>query len=130
LAALLFCARYLMAPQAWSDRLVRVAFWSLNGGLALMVGLDLFPAGVLQLWAVLEHGLWYGRSLAFVQGTSFQTLTWLRAVGGPIFVVGGLLPLAWFTLSRYRMLKPACGALMEPVPAAPEPADEEFIPQK
>jgi nitric oxide reductase subunit B len=86
-----------------------------------MVVLDLFPAGLLQLWAVLEHGLWYGRSPEFIQGTTFQTLTWLRAVGGPIFVVGGLLPLAWFTLSRYRMLKPASAPLASP--ALPTPVE-------
>src|SRR5262249_28873662 len=30
IAAVLFCARYLIKPDAWSDRLLRVSFWSLN----------------------------------------------------------------------------------------------------
>lgn len=105
LAAILFCARYLVDGQRWNGTVNRIAFWSLNLGLALMVLLDLFPAGVLQLGVVLEQGLWAGRSQEFIQGDAFQTLTWLRAIGGPIFVVGGVTPIAWFVMSRARWLK-------------------------
>jgi nitric oxide reductase subunit B len=106
LAALVFVGRYLVRPERFPDRLMRIAFWSLNVGLALTVLLDLLPAGVLQLDAVLEKGFWFARSQAFIDSPAFQTLTWMRAVGGPIFVVGGLVPIAWFALSRARSLKP------------------------
>jgi len=31
-------------------------------------------------------------------------LTWLRAIGGMVFLFGGVLPLVWFILSRGRVL--------------------------
>ena len=35
----------------------------------------------------------------------FQTLTYFRSVGIVVFVVGGLLPLVWFILSRAFRLR-------------------------
>lgn len=102
IAALVFCARYLISSEQWNDGLLAVAFWSLNIGLLLMVVLDLFPLGVLQLQATLEQGLWHSRSLEFVNGQAFQLLTWLRAVGGYVFTLGGVFPIAWFMISRRR----------------------------
>lgn len=107
LAAILFCARYMIPAVQWNAVLIRRAFWSLNIGLALMVVMDLFPVGVHQLITVLEHGLASGRSQAYVQGELFQTLTWARIVGGSLFVLGGVLPLAWFVLTRWPRIKPA-----------------------
>lgn len=106
IAALLFCSRHLVQPARWNAPLLRVAFWSLNLGLGLMVLLDLLPAGVLQLDAVLEHGLWYARSQEWLLATPFQTLTWMRSIGGALFVLGGVVPLLVFTLSRWRSLRP------------------------
>ncbi len=105
IAAVLFCSRYLIAPQAWDARLLRRIFWSLNLGLMLMVAIDLFPVGIAQLNDVLAHGLWHARSQAFVQGDLFQTLTWARIIGGALFVLGGVLPLAWFMATRAYSLK-------------------------
>ena len=62
--------------------------------------LDLFPAGIYQLMIVLQDGLWYARSQEVIQGTVFQTLTYFRSLGGAVFVIGGVLPLIWFVLSR------------------------------
>jgi nitric oxide reductase subunit B len=100
IAAGVFCARSLLPPGAWNGPLLRVSFWSLNVGLLLMVLLDTLPVGVAQLALVLERGLAAARSEAFIQSELFQTLTWLRAVGGVLFFFGGVLPLAWFMLSR------------------------------
>lgn len=105
IAAMLFCARYVVPLDRWSERATRVIFWSLNLGLMLMVVLDLFPLGVLQFQDVLEHGLWHARSLAFVEGPEFQQLTWLRAIGGYVFVFGGVVPLWWFVASRWRAVR-------------------------
>lgn len=120
IAAMLLCSRYLIRPERWSRAPLRCAFWSLNVGLMLMVVLDLFPAGLLQLQAVLERGLWYARSQAFVMGPSFQTLTWLRLVGGALFVLGGVLPLVVFMLGRLGALRPADGAGDDDAPAVAE----------
>jgi nitric oxide reductase subunit B len=107
LAAIIFCARYLVPAAHWPARLIRRAFWSLNIGLALMVAIDLFPVGINQLMTVLDHGLAAARSQAYVQGELFQTLTWARIIGGALFVLGGVLPLAWFVVSRAPRLKAA-----------------------
>ncbi|MBZ0132353.1 MAG: cbb3-type cytochrome c oxidase subunit I, partial [Rhodocyclaceae bacterium] len=105
IAAMVFCSRYLLAAECWDARLLRRAFWSLNLGLLLMVVIDLFPVGIAQLNEVLAHGLWQARSQAFVQGELFQTLTWARIIGGALFVLGGVLPLAWFMVWRVGSLK-------------------------
>lgn len=98
IAAVLFCTKLLIAPERWNGRIIRVSFWSINIGLFLMVALDLFPAGIWQLLTVAEHGLWYARSAAFIDSTPFQTLTWMRIIGGAIFTIGGLCPLVWLLL--------------------------------
>ena len=105
IAAIVFCSRYLIVAERWDARLLRRAFWSLNLGLALMVAIDLFPVGIAQLNDVLEHGLWHARSQAFVQGELFQRLTWARVIGGALFTLGGVLPMAWFLVSRFGSLK-------------------------
>jgi nitric oxide reductase subunit B len=98
IAAVLFCTKLLIAPERWNGRILRVSFWSINIGLFLMVALDLFPAGIWQLLTVAEHGLWYARSAAFIDSPAFQTLTWLRIIGGAVFTIGGLCPLVWLLL--------------------------------
>ncbi|MCZ7649018.1 MAG: cbb3-type cytochrome c oxidase subunit I [Planctomycetota bacterium] len=105
IAAVLFCGRYLIRPERWNGGLLRVSFWSINLGLFLMVLLDLLPAGIYQFNAVLKDGLWSARSQAFIQGDAFQTLTWMRILGGAIFVLGGVMPLTWFVVSRLGALK-------------------------
>lgn len=128
LAGLLFCCQLLFEPATWSKKLVTVAFWSINVGLLLMVVLDLFPAGILQFIAVVENGLWFARSSQFVDSSVFQTLTWLRIVGGSIFVVGGVMPLAWFIVSNRKYLKKITGDGMTTVPVEngrPERQDAE-----
>ena len=105
LAAVLFCCQLLFKAERWSSSLVRTIFWSLNVGLLLMVFLDLFPAGILQFKTVTERGLWFARSSSFTEGTAFQTLTWLRIIGGSLFTVGGVIPLVWFIVSRAKALK-------------------------
>jgi nitric oxide reductase subunit B len=95
----------LFEPGVWNKKLVSTAFWSINIGLLLMVMLDLFPAGVLQFNAVVENGLWFARSNRFLDSTAFQTLTWMRIIGGSIFVLGGVVPLAWFITTNSKHLK-------------------------
>jgi nitric oxide reductase subunit B len=67
-----------------------------------MVLLDLFPAGILQLQAVAERGLWFARSAEFVEGNAFQLLTLMRIIGGALFTLGGLLPFTWFIVKGKR----------------------------
>jgi nitric oxide reductase subunit B len=107
LAAVLFCCQLLLKPGWWKPRLIKTAFWSINAGLLLMVFLDLFPAGIWQFKTVTEQGLWFARSHTFIENNNFQTLTWLRIVGGALFTLGGVIPLMWFlSVSRRGMKTP------------------------
>lgn len=105
LAAVLFCCQLITRSDRWNPRLLRTTFWSINVGLLLMVFLDLFPAGIYQFHTVTERGLWFARSEAFVESAGFQTLTWLRIIGGALFTVGGVIPLVWFVAGLGRGLK-------------------------
>ena len=105
LAAMVFCARFLVPAERWNEKVMRTSFWSINLGLALMVVLDLFPAGIMQLQAVFDRGLWFARSDAFLLGDGFQMLTYLRGIGTALFIGGGVLPLAWFMITRGKKLK-------------------------
>lgn len=116
LGGMLFCCQHLFPQARWNGALVRLSFWSLNIGLALMMFLDLFPVGVYQLIAVFEHGFWYARSPEIVEGAVFRTLTAFRSLGGAVFVLGGLLPLMWFVLSRGKSLRPESAPERDPSP--------------
>jgi nitric oxide reductase subunit B len=54
---------------------------------------------------VVEKGLWFGRSAEFIDSNAFQTLTWMRIIGGSIFVLGGVVPLSWAIHSVARHFK-------------------------
>ena len=105
IAAILFCMKLLTDNRTWRPALVRLSFWSINLGLMLMVLLDLFPAGILQFEAVVDHGLWFARSNEFIEQKSFQSLTWLRIIGGSIFTLGGVLPLVYIVIKASSNLK-------------------------
>jgi len=62
-----------------------VGFWGANVGLALMIVLDLFPGGVIQLWDSVANGYWHARRLTFVMGGAYHKLEWLRMVGDVVF---------------------------------------------
>jgi nitric oxide reductase subunit B len=101
IAALVFASKLMIKPSRWSKKLVHFSFWSINIGLMLMVILDLFPAGSLQFKAVVERGLWFGRSAEFIDYGTFKNLTWLRGIGATVFFVGGVTPyymVYYFTL--------------------------------
>ncbi len=95
LAVLVFCMRSLAKDDVWprAERLIRVGFWGLNGGLASMMAVDLFPAGVLQLWDVLQNGYWHARRLTYLMSGTFHTLEWARVVADGVFLAIGVVPL-------------------------------------
>ncbi|MEW6647922.1 MAG: cbb3-type cytochrome c oxidase subunit I [Pseudomonadota bacterium] len=114
LAGVLFCCQHLFRTESWNPGIIRLAFWSLNIGVALMMFLDLFPAGLYQLSVVLDDGFWHARSQQIITGPVFQTLTYFRSLGGIVFVVG-VVALIWFVLSRATKLKPEMGSQEEAV---------------
>ncbi|HEY7422673.1 MAG TPA: cbb3-type cytochrome c oxidase subunit I [Gemmataceae bacterium] len=102
IALLVFCLRYLLRPEDWSERLVGFSFWALNLGLAWMVFANLFPIGVLQLGDAVAHGYWHARSLEFFDSHAF--IEWLRLPGDLLFIAG-VLPLVYLTARA--LLRPA-----------------------
>jgi len=113
-AAILFCTRYLMTVDAWSNRLAALSFWGLNIGLMLMIVLNIFPAGVLQMIASYKEGFWFARSPEFMHSHLFQMLTWARIAGDITFVVIGVLPLVVLVVRGMFHLRPAASAPPEP----------------
>ena len=103
LATVLFCSQLLFKSDWWKPNIIKIIFWSINIGLLLMVFLDLFPVGILQFKAVTEQGLWFARSNAFIDSPRFQTLTWMRIIGGSIFTLGGVIPLIWIMVRRRKV---------------------------
>ena len=110
LGVLVFCLRAMQSDEVWAKTqpLVKFGYWGLNIGLALMVILDLFPAGVLQLWDVLTNGYWHARSLSFLMTGTFHTVEWIRIVGDLIFLLCGVFPLVLAAVRSFlkRDLKP------------------------
>jgi len=94
---MLFCLRKFSGQQQWHTSALRFAFWSLNLGLVLMIGLSLLPIGVLQAVASMQHGMWYARSADFMQGDLMQTMRWMRVIGDSVFAAGALA-LVWFII--------------------------------
>ena len=88
IALMLFSVRNIVRKAAWSDRLLKIAFWGLNLGLAGMIVFSLVPAGFYQFVEAIRHGIWYARSPE-VTGSSFiHTATWLRVGPDIVFDIG------------------------------------------
>ena len=88
LGFVLLIARYLHPDAPFNDRLMKIGFWSLNGGLVLMIVTSLLPIGIYQAHASITEGLWYARSEGFMQQDFLQTLRWIRTLGDLVFIVG------------------------------------------
>ena len=97
IALLLFCVRGLRGQMVWHTGPLKLAFWALNLGLAMMALLTLLPLGVLQLIAAIDHGYAYARSAEFMQQPLIDMLVWMRVPGDTVFSVGAV-SLAWFVL--------------------------------
>jgi len=87
---MLFVLKGLTIKYQWKTNLLKIAFWSINAGLMLMILISLLPVGVLQTVASIKQGIWYARSQEFLQGSTLQTLRWMRIFGDVIFSVGAL----------------------------------------
>ncbi len=94
---MLFSLKGLAVRKVWKEGLLRFAFWSINVGLLLMVLLSVLPLGLAQTVASVNDGLWYARSMEFLQTPWLDTVRWLRVIGDTVFTAG-VLALAWFVL--------------------------------
>jgi nitric oxide reductase subunit B len=101
-----FVLREITADALWSrvEKCLKIAFWGLNIGLAMMVFLSLLPNGLLQVWDVIENGYWHARSLAHTGSPIPKFLEWMRTPGDLVFIFAGALPLVWGLWQAYRDL--------------------------
>ena len=92
---MVFVLRQTSSDERWPgiEKYIKVAFWGTNIGLLMMVGLSLFPSGVLQIWDVVQNGYWHARSLAYTGGSLPRLFEWLRLPADLIFILLGALPI-------------------------------------
>ncbi|MCP4410970.1 MAG: nitric-oxide reductase large subunit [Gammaproteobacteria bacterium] len=90
----LLVLRYIRPQLVFNEKLMKTAFWWLNGGLVLMLFTSLLPVGIIQFVASASEGLWYARSEAMLQSDILVTLRWVRTIGDVVFIVGALA-VAW-----------------------------------
>jgi len=107
IALMVFVFRQVSSDAEWMriEKYVRISFWGLNIGLALMVVTNLFPGGVLQLSDVLNNGYWHARSHEFLNQTVMRTIEWLRLPGDIVFIGFGVGPLVGAARITYKFLR-------------------------
>src|SRR5262249_8791314 len=116
-ALVVFAMRQLSSDRvrASSEKYVRVSFWGLNAGLLLMVILNLFPGGVLQLIDVSNNWYWHARSPLFLSQPIMRDIEWLRLPADLIFIGLGVVPLLIAGLRVYWASLGATGQATAPV---------------
>jgi nitric oxide reductase subunit B len=95
MALLVLGLRHVLTDEQWTlpEKFVKVSFWGINIGLALMVITNLFPEGILQIWDVLENGYWHARSLEFIGSDRIRALEWVSMPSHVILIVVGVVPM-------------------------------------
>jgi nitric oxide reductase subunit B len=103
LAMMVFVLRQTSDETRWVgiEKYIKVGFWGTNIGLLMMVTMNLFPGGVLQVWDVVQHGYWHARSLAYTGSATARLIEWLRLPGDLVFIVFGAAPLAIAAIKGY-----------------------------
>jgi nitric oxide reductase subunit B len=103
LGTVMFCLRSYQTEEIYNKTkgLVRTGLWGVNVGMALMVIIDLFPSGLLQMWDSMKHGYWHAREISFIMSGTFHTLAWLRIIGDLVFLLLGALPIVIAVLMTY-----------------------------
>jgi nitric oxide reductase subunit B len=106
LALMLFALREIVPERAWNEKLLRFAFWSINGGLVMMLVLGLIPNGFYQLVASVNHGTWYARSAQVIASPWMQWTVWLRIPGDIVFSLGVLAMVAFTVRAIMTIFQP------------------------
>jgi nitric oxide reductase subunit B len=91
----MFCLRYLIPTERWSERAARMSFWGLNIGLAWMSFVTLFPLGIRQLYESVNVGYFEARSLDYLSTNTNTVIEWLRLPGDAYFILVGVVPLLY-----------------------------------
>jgi nitric oxide reductase subunit B len=95
LALVVLSLRQVLTEDQWvrPEKYIRVSFWGLNIGLALMILSSLFPGGVLQFWDVLNNGYWHARSFEYMNQDYVRRIEWFRMPADLIFIFLGVIPM-------------------------------------
>jgi len=96
----MFVARYFLPLDKAADRAMGIAFWCTNIGLALMLFVNLFPVGMLQLNQILATSYWEGRQPEFFMQPLVRIFEWLRLPGDVLFIVG-ILPVVYLAVRMF-----------------------------
>jgi nitric oxide reductase subunit B len=109
MALLVLGLRHVLTDAQWElpQKFVKVSFWGLNIGLALMVITNLFPEGILQVWDVLENGYWHARSLEFIGSERIRMLEWISMPSHLILIIAGVVPMVIASGLTYLRIRKA-----------------------
>jgi len=116
MALTVMALRQVLPDDKWArpEKYIRVSFWGLNGGLALMVLGNLFPGGVLQFYDVLTNGYWHARSVTYLRRDMVRLVEWLRMPGDLVFIFLGVVPMVMAAgLTYWYIVRPGRGAVVE-----------------
>lgn len=107
MALLVLGLRQVSSDEQWvrPEKYIRISFWGLNLGLALMVLGSLFPGGVFQVWDVMNNGYWHARSLDYLNQGFVRFLEWMRMPGDVVFIAVGVVPMVIATGLTYRQVR-------------------------
>jgi nitric oxide reductase subunit B len=134
----MFCLRYLIPAERWSERAAKLSFWGLNIGLAWMSFATLFPLGIRQLYESVNVGYFEARSLDYLSTNTNTVIEWLRLPGDAVFIVVGVLPLLYLcwlgvrhTVARVTIEEPEDILFTEVTGASgPDDASEPVVQQR
>ncbi|MDN5388019.1 MULTISPECIES: nitric-oxide reductase large subunit [Bacillus] len=106
IAVWLYTLRNIAKKEAWNDKWLKIACWSLNIGLFGMVFINLLPVGFLQLKKAFEGGYWSSRAPEFLKQDTVQTLLTWRAVPDTIFLAGIVILVIFSIRALFHLRKP------------------------
>jgi len=109
MALLVLGLRHVLTEEQWvlPEKFVKLSFWGINVGLALMVITNLFPEGLLKIWDVLENGYWHARSLEFMGSDRFRMMEWVSMPSHLILIIFGVFPMVIASGLTYLRIKSA-----------------------
>ncbi len=97
---MLYAMRGLTDVRKWDHKLLKITFWSLNIGLAMMTFLSLLPQGLWQTYQSIATSYVSARSVEFIQSDIMHTLVWARVPGDIVFSVG-VFAFVWFVFKAF-----------------------------
>lgn len=117
-ALLVLACRQVLSGRQWvlPENFIRVSFFGLNIGLALMLAGSLFPGGVLRLKEVLTNGYWHARGLQYTTRGLIRLIEWCRLPGDMVFILVGVIPPAIAICMTYLRMQKDASPPTAPIP--------------